>query len=277
MDRAETTGLSIALLGHGLLLAALVLSVDLCRLFAILSFGAVTCPAPPVPAPAIEVSFVDEIALQSASPLPSAEPPPPATAPDLGAVEDAPSAEPTPAPPQPTPRQAAAAPERAAPKAQTDPRDRRRPEAARNRPGHESRAPRLADLNLDNLGRDPSPSRSQAAPAATMSAQAAADIGQAIARQVQPCADRQVYPGPGSERIATRITLRLNRDGSLAARPVVGSQTGLDDENRRYAQRVADIAIAAFTGCSPLRGLPQELYDVPRGWSNFTLNYRLPG
>ena len=53
-------------------------------------------------------------------------------------------------------------------------------------------------------------------------------------------------------------------------------QSGLDDENSRYAQRVADIAIAAFTGCAPLRGLPDELYDVPRGWSNFTMNYRLP-
>ena len=36
-------------------------------------------------------------------------------------------------------------------------------------------------------------------------------------------------------------------------------------------------AVAAFTGCSPLRGLPQELYDVPRGWNNFTMRYRLPG
>ena len=54
-------------------------------------------------------------------------------------------------------------------------------------------------------------------------------------------------------------------------------QLNADGDNGRYAQRAADIAIAAFTQCSPLRGLPQELYDVPRGWSNFTLNYRLPG
>jgi hypothetical protein len=110
-----------------------------------------------------------------------------------------------------------------------------------------------------------------------MSARAMADIGSAIARQVQPCADRQVYPGPGAERIVTPISLRLNRDGSLAGRPRVGQQRGLDDENSRYAQRVADLAVNAFVSCAPLRGLPQELYDVPRGWSNFTLNYRLPG
>jgi hypothetical protein len=109
-----------------------------------------------------------------------------------------------------------------------------------------------------------------------MSAQASANIGQAINRQVQPCADRQVYPGPGAERIATTIALSLNLDGSMRARPRVVNQSGLDDENRRYAQRVADLAVNAFVSCSPLRGLPRELYDVPRGWSNFRMVYRLP-
>jgi hypothetical protein len=134
----------------------------------------------------------------------------------------------------------------------------------------------LGDLDPRSFGRDPE-SRSEAPPAAAMSARAMADIGSAIARQVQPCADRQVYPGPGAERIVTPIILRLNRDGSLAGRPRVGQQRGLDDENSRYAQRVADLAVNAFVSCAPLRGLPQDLYDVPRGWSNFTLNYRLPG
>jgi uncharacterized membrane protein len=42
-------------------------------------------------------------------------------------------------------------------------------------------------------------------------------------------------------------------------------------------RRAALTSIATFVGCAPLRGLPQELYAVPRGWSNFTLNYSLPG
>ncbi len=110
-----------------------------------------------------------------------------------------------------------------------------------------------------------------------MTSQAAASIAQAIVRQVQPCADRQVHPGPGAERIVTSLRLRLNRDGSLQGRPVVAGQRGMDDENSRYAQRVADLAVNAFVSCAPLRGLPAELYAVPRGWSNFTMNYRLPG
>lgn len=264
MERAEATGLGVAVVGH-------------VALFAALSLALFRAPSLIPPSDAIEVSFAEDVALQSASPAPAAEPPAPATAPDLGAIEEAPSApSPSPAPPQPIPRRATPAPERASPVAQTDPRDRRRPENARNRPGHESRAPRLGDLNLDNIGRDPSPNRSRNPPA-QMTGQAAANIAQAILRQIQPCADRQIDPGPGANQIVTAINLRLNRDGSMAARPRVVRQTGINDENRRYADRVADLAIASFTGCAPLRGLPAELYDVPRGWSNFTMNYRLPG
>lgn len=264
MERTEATGLGVAVVGHA-------------ALFAVLSLVVLRAPPLIPPSDAIEVSFTDEVALQSASPEPAAEPPAPATAPDLGAIEEAPPApSPSPAPPQPTPRRATPAPERASPVAQTDPRDRRRPENARNRPGHESRAPRLGDLNLDNIGRDPSTNRSRNPPAA-MTGQAAANIAQAILRQIQPCADRQIDPGPGANQIVTAINLRLNRDGSMAARPRVVRQTGINDENQRYADRVADLAIASFTGCAPLRGLPAELYDVPRGWSNFTMNYRLPG
>ncbi len=110
-----------------------------------------------------------------------------------------------------------------------------------------------------------------------MGAQAAADIGSAILRQVQPCANRQVTPGPGAERIRVAINLKLNRDGSLAARPRVVGHSGVDDDNSRYVARVDDLAIATFVGCAPLRGLPPELYEVQNGWSSFTLRYKLPG
>lgn len=261
MDRAEAAGFGVATAGHLVLLAALTLGLATLR------------DAPPASAP-IEVSFVEDIAAVSASPQPALEPPAPAQAPDPGPPEEAaplPSA--APAPPQPALRPAPS-PDRARPE------PARQPPAAAQRPAEQPRervrAPRIGDDILKGIGRDPAPSRAQTPPGATMSAQAAADIGAAIQRQIQPCADRQVDPGPGASRIVTAVNLRLNRDGSLAARPRVLRQTGVDDGNRRYADRVADLAIAAFTGCSPLRGLPAELYDVPRGWSNFTMNYRLP-
>jgi outer membrane biosynthesis protein TonB len=273
MDRAQATGFGVSAAGHVALLV--ILSVALAR-----------AAIPPPPSDAIEVSFVDKVGLTSAAPDPSPTPPEQGRAPDLGPVEDAAPAAPAPAPQPapPAPRQAdvAPTPERARPQpAETRPSPPRtapaRQQEGSEGTGQRTRRSLIGPDLLRGIGRDPSPSRNNRQQAATMSAQAMADIAAAIARQVQPCADRQVNPGPGAERIRTAINLRLNRDGSLAAPPRVIGQTGIDDENRRYAARVADLAIATFVGCAPLRGLPQELYDVPRGWSNFTMNYSLPG
>ncbi|MFN3944225.1 MAG: cell envelope biogenesis protein TolA [Allosphingosinicella sp.] len=292
MDRAEATGFGIATTGHVALLVALSVGFAASQ----------NVPAPPVQT--IEVSFAEDVALVSSAPEPTIEPPAQSVAPELGPPEEpAPAPEPEPAPPQPQPEPAPAPPQpqpRPQPKqaAPAPAQEKARPQPAREQPAPKQKAaappatkatesgtaaaerPRGSRLGPDllkGIGRDPSPSTDTRPTGAVMSAQAAADIGSAILRQVQPCADRQVSPGPGAERIVTPISLRLNRDGSLAARPTVGRQTGIDDENRRYAERVADLAIATFVGCSPLRGLPQELYEVPNGWRNFTLRYRLPG
>jgi hypothetical protein len=260
MDRAETTGLGVSVAGHVALLA-------------LLSLALVTVTHPPVAQQSMEVSFVEDVALTSAAPQPSSEPAAQSTAPEIGPMEDAAPA-PAPAPPVervPPPKPVA---EQPAPQQQRRTETRPAPPAPRGE-GRNTRRPGLGDIDPRSFGRDPN-SRSANPPAATMSAAAAADIAQAIARQVQPCADRQIYPGPGSERIVTPIMLSLNRDGSLKGRPRIGQQRGLDEENSRYARRVADLAVNAFVSCAPLRGLPQDLYDVPRGWASFTMNYRLP-
>ncbi|OMJ32122.1 cell envelope biogenesis protein TolA [Sphingomonas sp. Sph1(2015)] len=176
-----------------------------------------------------------------------------------------------PAPTRPTRSEAKPA---AAPKPTTPARGSGKSETAK------TTRPRGSHLGADflkGLSADPSPSKSQAAPAARIGAQQLANIASAILRQVQPCANRQVTPGPGAERIRVAINLHLNKDGSLAAAPRVVGHSGVDGENERYVDRVDDLAIATFKGCSPLRGLPAELYDVPGGWSNFTLRYKLPG
>lgn len=261
MDKAEAVGFYASLTGHILLLV-------------VLTYGIVFAVSPPAPPPAaMEVSFVDEVGLTSAAPEPSSEAPALGAAPELGPIEDA---APAPAPasaerpvPAPVAQQRAAPPQR--------PAVRQPPARPSQRQGTGNRTARsLLDPNfLDGIGRDPVSRTSR--PPAAMTGAARSDIASAIARQVQPCADRQVNPGPGANRIVTEINLSLNPDGSLAARPRAGRQSGLDDENRRYAGRVADLAIASFVGCSPLRGLPRELYDVRGGWRSFTLRYRLPG
>jgi hypothetical protein len=106
---------------------------------------------------------------------------------------------------------------------------------------------------------------------------ALASIKSAIQRQIQPCADRQVNPGPGANEITVTLNLRLNPDGSLAGRPVLVRTLGVDDGNGRYEKRIVDLAIAAYTGCSPLRDLPAEFYRTANGgWSNINMNYKLP-
>jgi hypothetical protein len=263
MDRAEATGLGVATVGHAALLAAI-------------TYGMATTLTPAPGRDPIEVSFVDEAALVSTSPSPAAEAPP-LSATDPGLPEPAmpspPMAQPVPQPrSQPPPAAPAprAAPRPAPAKAAPAP-----PAPAPPKPNRTRRGGPLS-INLNNVSDGPSDSRSTNPPAAVMSAQAAASIGALIRRQVQPCADRMVNPGPGASRIKVRINLKLNRNGSLRAPPSVEGVSGLDDENRRYAQRVKEMAVAAFRSCSPLQDLPPELYAVSGGWSDFDMNYNLP-
>jgi hypothetical protein len=131
---------------------------------------------------------------------------------------------------------------------------------------------------LKGIGADPAPAKAPAASGAVMSAIALAGIKSAIQRQIQPCADRQVDPGPGANQITVTLNLRLRPDGSLAQRPTVVRTAGVTDDNERYEKRVADLAVAAYTGCAPLRNLPEELYQTASGgWSNINMNYKLPG
>ena len=99
-------------------------------------------------------------------------------------------------------------------------------------------------------------------------------MGDAIARQVQPCANRINNPGPGANLIRSKLRLRMNPDGSLAGRPALTGQSGVTDENQRYAQRVGELAAAAVIQCAPYK-LPSELYE--NGWKDIIINYRLPG
>ena len=314
MDRAEATGFGVAVAGHAALLFILSVGfatatreppvstpMEVSFVEEVDTVSAAPDPATEAPAQSVAPEFgppeeaapVIEPVPAPPAPLPPAPAPLPAPlpAPPKAVVTPAPQPKPQPAPkpvpPKPAPRKAApakpappkpappkAAPARPAPAAAPS---RAQPKAAAAGAGQatKTRGSRLGSDFLKGVGSDPTPSESQK-PVATMSGQARADIGSAILRQVQPCANQQVKPGPGAERIRVTINLRLNRDGSLAARPRVTDRVGVDDENRRYVDRVEDLAVATFTGCSPLRGLPAELYDVKGGWSNFSLRYKLP-
>src|SRR3546814_12810476 len=76
MDRAEATGLGVAVAGHLALLAAL-------------SLGLASVTRPMMQSDPIQVSFVDEVGLQAAVTEAQMEDPAEAMAPELGPMEEA--------------------------------------------------------------------------------------------------------------------------------------------------------------------------------------------
>lgn len=277
LDRTEANGFGVAFVGHAALAAALYFLIN---------------PRPDAgrapPPPSIEVSFVEETGIVSSGETTEAAAA--SFAPEAGAPEEAAPAEPEPAPvsepvatpapsPAPTPspapaqRRALPAPAPAQQRAVAQPKENRQTATGR---GQANRGAALGPDLLKGIGNDPD-STSQRVQGAVMSAEALAGIVEAIKRQVLPCARRNRSPGPGASDIRVRINLRINRDGTLAGTPRALSTSGVNSENARYEDRVKELAINAFIACSPLRGLPDELYRTPSGgWNNINLNYSLP-
>ena len=245
-------------------------------------------PAPPAPAPRPKPAPPQPAPKPAPKPAPA---PTPAPQPKPKPKPAPPAAEKTP-PKQAAPKEKAAAPKQAASKQpapkQAAPKQSASEAKAKAKPATKAgqgsdaeakasrpRGGRLGDDFLKGLTTEPSTSRSQTPRAAKIEGRALAAIVQAIARQIQPCADRQVDPGPGANQIVTTLNLRLNENGTLAATPTVVRQTGITEENQRYAKRVIDLGVAAFKGCSPLK-LPPEYYDTPNGgWNNINYQWKL--
>jgi outer membrane biosynthesis protein TonB len=287
MERSEKTGLGIAVGGHVLLFGAL-------------SLGWLLSPPPaPPPPPPMDVSMVDDIGLTAQAPQ-STVAPTASKAPDTGPAEQAPppaAAAPAPVPAPPVKQPDTIPPPKPAPKPAPAPKTPAKPTPDKSKTppkrdaaalskmmadvqaegqsadakGKKQRASLLGDDFRKTLAQGRANTNSDAPQAAAIDAKALAGIVDAIRRQIQPCADRQINPGPGANTIRVVLNLRLNRDGTLASTPTVVRTSGVDDDNGRYARRVVDLGVAAFKGCSPLK-LPEEYYATANGgWSN--LNY----
>lgn len=266
MDRFEGTGLTVAVLGHAALLgflSATFLQKD---------------DTPKIEPTAIEVSLSDDIGMETTAPEISQEelaaklspldaPVEPDTAPPD------PQPDPQPAKPEPTPPKPAPAPV-----AKPQPPQKPAPSKSNAQPSTKPTKPSggIPDYAKEfGKGTKPSESNSTKPPASATGADKASYTA-LIARQIQPCANRQVTPGPGAERIRILVRINLNRDGSLNGEPEITGVQGNDDDNNRYVPRVKDLARAVFKGCSPLRGLPDNLYGIPGGWQSVRLSYKLP-
>ena len=253
LDRAELVGTGAALAFHVALIAALSMSLA----------HVASVPEPP----SMEVEFVDEVGLTAAAPNQVAVPPPASAAPEIGEAEPI---EPTPAPviAPPAPRLVAI----------PSPRPATKPAPARPAPARPApRVSRIGDDFLKGIADSPSSSKSPAKPAAArFDAVAKANVAQAIAKQIQPCAERQRDLGPGANRIRVVLNIRLFLNGRLKGAPSVVRTSGVDDDNAQFEDLVKDQAIASYRECAPLR-LPADLYSTPDGgWSNINMTYRVP-
>jgi outer membrane biosynthesis protein TonB len=250
MDRAETTGLGLAVAAHGALLFALSMA---------------TPRLPPIGNQPIEVAFVEDAGPVSAAPEPSSATPAPSVAPELGTPRDA---APLPAEPVPAPRADIL------PKAKPDPvpakawPDRT---VARPTPQPAPRGSRLGADILKGLGADPTPSQSQDVPAATMSAAAVASLSSMVRRQLKP--HWKAPTGADSELLRTELSIWLDRDGSVSRVEVIRT-TGQTASNRPQVRLHQEQAVRAVRLAAPFR-LPPEYYDAWKQLSPIGFDKRL--
>lgn len=243
LDRAEWTGTGAALAFHVALIAAMSMSLA----------HVASVPEPP----AMDVEFVEEVGLTAAAPQSVATPPPPSQAPEIGEaepVERVPVIEPKPAP--------SIVPAPARPQIPAKP------------------APRVSRIGDDFLkgiaDDDLAPRAGPAKPAAAaFSASARASIASSIARQAQPCADRQPYLGDDADQVQIYLKLYFTRGGRLSRPPQISSMSGPSEARAKYGELLEDQVRRIFAECSPFR-LPADLYDTDDGgWKETTLRYRV--
>jgi outer membrane biosynthesis protein TonB len=310
IDRSERIGLGVSIAAHAAVFAALSLSllktppqeppkaipieislaekVGLENAAPVVSHEEVAAKKSPVEAPVEPESAPPPAPVPQPQPKPQPAPPQPQPAPQP--KPQPPQPKPAPAEkPQPKPKPAPAEkpqPAKPAQPAKPSPPSKATPAkpstaASQSAATGSARRPVKPTGNLAGLdfGKSNNKTNSTATnnPASKVSAEEVAGFRSLIARQIQPCANRQVTPGPGAERIRVLVRLNFNADGSLAGDPDITGVQGNDATNGRYVERVKDLAVATFKGCTPIRGLPANLYAVPGGWKSLPFSYKLPG
>ena len=237
--------LGIAALGH-------------VALFGLLSVGFLATPNPnDLKSKPIEVSLTDEIALESGSPTPNADPsrsrrprkarwswrrtPPPPAPPDA-ACRDHPAAA-----RRARPRAAPGRARQAATRTSAAPREEARPTPPRRtrldssigedlRPQTKAGRPRPAACRVTWSKARPTTRHAAATPprrARPHRPRSNPALAAEIVRQLKP--HWSAPHGADADQLVTIVSARLNRDGSLAGTPQVVSQTGVTDSNRAQA------------------------------------------
>jgi outer membrane biosynthesis protein TonB len=309
MDRAEATGLGVALAGHAALILAFALGLAVTQ--------------QPREDTAMEVSFLEEVGPVSDAPEASEMP-----APSVGEVvapaeeasgataecptELAPPAPPIPEPvrppvetgerrrpdltrnpvplrpapaprvaqnqprPQPQQRPAQPQPRPAQPQQRAQPQPQR-PQATPGR-GQAQRnsgfdANRLAQL----IGRGPPEARGTApSAAAPLSGAQRQAISRQISSLVAPCAARAQAPNGFARSISVELRVTVTQAGVPTGHELVSS-SGTNDTNSDYVDDVVAVAMRAVRACAArIATLPEDHYAIAGGWRTFRYRFRFP-
>jgi outer membrane biosynthesis protein TonB len=229
-----------------------------------LSVGFAGARLPPIVNPPIEVAFVDEVGLESASPAPASE-----AAPRLAEVEA--PAEPTPLPiaePEPvaTPQpRISPAPRIEQPRQKAVTQSPRR-EPPRKQQEKARKAGGRLDGILKGISDRPSQSRSETPPAQNASPAVRASLGAEVRRQLKP--HWRAPTGADAEQLRTELAISLARNGEVTNVEVIRT-TGQTASNRPQVRLHQEQAIRAVRLAAPFR-LPAEFYDA---WKALTVSF----
>jgi periplasmic protein TonB len=263
MDRAERLGLGAAVGGHVVLLGAMALGL-------LMSDERLKKPE------AISVSLVGEIAEvstapdaiqeESAPPAPAeAEPaePPPAPVMQVAKPVEKQQAKPVPTPLKrdiPTP--ATTAVKKVAvkqPPAKTAAAPAKSGKGATPaKPGGLSKS---FEDSISNIGKAPGAGKAVGTPAAKSASEVRRSVTTALGPQIMRFVRSCSPNGVGVDKILTRVSLALNRDGSLAGISGV-SQEGVDENNRPQAKPTETCVLNSIRRASPFTGLDEDYYEV---------------
>ena len=171
--------------------------------------------------------------------------------------------------PRPVPQPRLERPVVATKAAPADTRPRRRPDkavATPPKPAAKGGGSRVGDNFLAGMGGSTTTDETRA-PASALGASAKASLLQGIVRAIKP--HWQPPSGPDVDQIVSKVRFRLNQDGSLAGRPQIVGQSGVNAINRTQAGRHGEQAIRAIQLAAPF-DLPDRYYAA---WKTVTLDF----
>jgi type IV secretory pathway VirB10-like protein len=243
MDRAERTGLWVAVIGHALLFGALSVSL--------------LSPKPKMPPanPPIAVDLVDAKSLVSAAPDAVQQ----ASAPPAPSEAQAEPEAATPPPPKPESRKAAQAP--------SDKPTPAKPRQSRLDSSLASQLSRAASRESANPGTGRgTAAQGSGTPAARTAAQLEASFIQALFSQIKRY--WRAPTGVDAELLRTSLVVTLRPDGSVGT-ITIKSQSGENENNANLKALHAERAASAIRRAAPF-ALPPEHYAI---WQSMELTF----